>query len=87
VALVGTWLTGGGPVAFGLLGVTVAARALLHLKRRPSQASVRLMAMVPLRDFLSLGIWIWSFTTRRVRWRDELYRVFRDGSVLPIVRV
>jgi len=40
-----------------------------------------------LREFLSLGMWGWSFMTRRVRWRNEHYHVFRDGSALPIVRV
>jgi ceramide glucosyltransferase len=87
VALVGTWLTGGGAVAAGLLAVTVACRALLHLKRRSLQRSLRHMSIALLRDILSLGMWFWSFTTRRVQWRDAHYRVFRDGSALPIVRI
>jgi hypothetical protein len=33
---------------------------------------------------LSLMLWMWSFVTRHVRWRDELYRVCRDGSVQPV---
>jgi ceramide glucosyltransferase len=86
VAMIGSSLTAGSSIASGLLAVTIAARALLHLKTRPSKFSLADLAIVPIRDFLSFGMWIWSFTTRGVRWRDRHYRVFRDGSVLPIVR-
>ena len=86
VAIFGVWLSGGGSVASGLLGVTIAARSLLHLKSKPSGSSYGHVAMVPFRDFLSVGLWFWSFTIRGVWWRDKHYRVFRDGSALPIVR-
>ena len=39
------------------------------------------IAVVPIRETLSLGLWLWSFFTRRVHWREERYRVTRDGSV------
>jgi hypothetical protein len=41
---------------------------------------------LPLRDLLSLGLWVWGFATRRVYWREDLYRVTRDGSVQLIAR-
>jgi ceramide glucosyltransferase len=87
VALLGTVLAGGSLIAAGGLAITALARTMLHFKKRPSRASAARLILVLLRDFLSLGIWGWSFLTRRVRWRDEHYHVFRDGSALPIVRV
>jgi ceramide glucosyltransferase len=87
VGLLGTLLTGGAPIASLLLGLTVAARVLLHLNMRPSNATMALTALVLPREILSLGLWGWSFMTRRVRWRDEHYHVYRDGSALPIARV
>jgi hypothetical protein len=32
-------------------------------------------------------LWAWGFVTRQVRWRDDRYRVTRDGSVQPVVRI
>ncbi len=87
IALIGTLLTGISPIAAGLLAVTILLRTLLHLKTRPARARMTQLTLVILRDFLSLGTWGWSFMTRRVRWRDEHYQVFRDGSALPIVRI
>jgi ceramide glucosyltransferase len=37
--------------------------------------------LLPLRDLLSLGLWVWSFFGRRVQWGDSHLHVARDGSV------
>jgi ceramide glucosyltransferase len=87
VALFGTVLAGGGAMASSCLGITALTRALLHFKTRSAKTSFAQLILVFLREFLSLGMWGWSFMTRRVRWRDAHYHVFRDGSALPIVRV
>jgi ceramide glucosyltransferase len=87
VAVFGTLLSGASPLASSLLGVTLASRILLHRRRRPAQVAAAGLFLVLARDFLSLAMWGWSFMTRRVQWRDEHYRVFRDGSALRIVRV
>jgi ceramide glucosyltransferase len=84
LALLGVVLSRGGSIALTLLAVTAAARLLLHLKRRQSRASAGQIALVPVRDCLSLVLWAWSFTTRRVKWRNEHYEVSRDGSALPL---
>jgi ceramide glucosyltransferase len=86
VALLGTLLCQGRPMALSLLAVTLTARVLLHLKNRHPHAPLGQIVLVPFRDFLSIGIWLWSFVTRRVRWRDKHYLVFRDGSALPVAR-
>ena len=84
VALLGALLSRGGSMALTLLAVAAAARVLLHLKRRQARASPAQIALIPLRDCLSLALWAWSFTNRRVKWRNEHYHVSRDGSALPL---
>jgi ceramide glucosyltransferase len=84
VAILGSLLCRGSSVAVTLLALVAAARFFLHFKRRESQASAAQLALVPVRDCLSLALWAWSFTNRRVKWRDEHYCVSSDGSVLPL---
>lgn len=87
VALLGTLLAGGSAGAVALLAVTAFARLMLHVATRRRGTAASQLLVLPLRDVLSLGLWSWSFVTRRVRWRDDHYRVERDGSVLPIARI
>jgi hypothetical protein len=42
------------------------------------------LLLVPFRDLLHFGLWIWSFATRRVQWGNNHYEVRRDGDVQPI---
>jgi hypothetical protein len=70
-----------------LVAVTAAGRVLLHARRRQSQGPAFQILLVLARDFLSLILWGWSFMTRRVRWRNEEYRVSKDGSALLIARI
>jgi ceramide glucosyltransferase len=88
VAVAGSVLAGGTLPALALSGLTVAARVLLHFRMRgKSQAPARSLLVLPLRDGLSLGLWVWGFMTRRVHWREDRYRVSSDGSVHPVVRI
>ena len=84
VGLLGALLSRGGSIALSLFTLAAAARVLLHLKRRQARASTAQIALIPIRDCLSLALWAWSFTNRRVKWRDEHYHVSRDGSALPL---
>ncbi|HEV7356931.1 MAG TPA: bacteriohopanetetrol glucosamine biosynthesis glycosyltransferase HpnI [Steroidobacteraceae bacterium] len=84
VALLGALLSRGGSIALCLLTIAAAARVLLHLKRREARGSPAQIALIPVRDSLSLVLWAWSFTNRRVKWRNEHYLVSRDGSALPL---
>ena len=87
VALLGALLARGTAPAVGMLAATALARTVLHLfMRRPGSAPFQL-AVLPLRDALSLGLWAWSFVTRHVHWREDRYQVTRDGSVQPVVRI
>lgn len=64
-----------------LLAIVLALRAGLHYTAR-SALNVTYagdLKLVPLRDFMSLAIWVASFFGRRVRWRTQTYRsVFRN---------
>jgi ceramide glucosyltransferase len=86
VAVLGTLLCGGTAAATGMATVTAAVRLLLHGFRRQPLIPAWQILLVPARDLLSLALWGWSFTTRRVRWRDGEYRVSRDGLALLIAR-
>ena len=87
VAALGVVLGGGAPMTLAMLAITAVARALLHTKMRGDKHHVRQLLILPLRDLLSVALWHWGFVTRSVHWRDDLYLVNRDGSVLPVVRV
>jgi len=87
VALLGALLSGGGLVASGMVALTATARLILHAGRRQSQIPALQILLVPVRDLLSLALWGWSFTTRRVKWRDAEYRVSKDGLALLIARI
>ena len=53
---------------------------MLHMSVRRARSSLLQIAILPLRDTLSFVLWGWSFFTRSVQWREERYRVGRDGS-------
>jgi ceramide glucosyltransferase len=73
--------------AITLLAVTALARIVLHLRVRGADfPRAHQLLVLPLRDLLSLALWAWGFATRRVRWRDDSFRVARDGSADPVVR-
>jgi len=84
VAVLGTLLAGRAAPAVAMLGITVVARVMLHFKARQSGGTALQLLLLPARDALTLSLWSWSFVTRRVRWRDDDFRVARDGSALPV---
>jgi len=86
VAALGTLLAGGARPAVILFGATLLARLMLHgAVRRPNSALWHLLVL-PLRDGLGLALWAWGFAGRSVHWRNDRYRVIRDGSVQPILK-
>lgn len=85
IALFGSVLSFGARPALTGLIVAAVARIMLHFRvRGAARASSRELVVLPLRDVLSLALWAWGFVNREVRWRDDLYRVTRDGSVQPL---
>ncbi len=86
VAALGAALARGAGATPILLAVTAAARFVLHYWARSKQAAASQWLLLPLRDILSIGLWAFSFSTRRVHWRNDRYRVARDGSAQLVVR-
>jgi ceramide glucosyltransferase len=86
LAAIGSVLAGGAAPALTMLGITAAARILLHsTMRRPGSARSHVL-MLPLRDTLTFVLWSWSFVTRTVRWRNRHFRVTQDGDFQPVMR-
>ena len=84
----GCVISAGSRPAVALFAVTALGRIVLHLRVRGTLSGVaRDFALLPLREALSVGLWAWGFVTRRVHWRDDRFRVTRDGSVQPVVRI
>jgi ceramide glucosyltransferase len=81
VAALGALLAGGAAPVVGMFWITALTRVVLHGALRGTGSGIWQIAVVPIRDTLSLGLWLWSFSTRRVQWREECYQVTRDGSV------
>jgi ceramide glucosyltransferase len=87
-ALLGCAISRGAWPALVALALAAAGRIALHLRVRETASSVtRDLALLPVREALSLLLWAWGFVTRRVHWRDDRLRVTRDGSVQPVVRI
>ena len=87
VAALGVLLAEGAAPAVGMLAVTALARVMLHSSTRDPGSNPLQVLILPLRDVLSLGLWAWSFVTRSVYWREDLYRVTRDGSTQLVARI
>src|SRR5271154_3953243 len=73
--------------SFSLLSVVALARVAVALSigvglLRDGQV-LRDLWLLPLRDFLGLGFWAWSFAGHTVVWRGELFRL-RDGRISPV---
>lgn len=56
-----------------LLAIVVTLRVILHYLSRAALGVSRAgdALLIPIRDFLSLGVWFASFFVRRVRWRGR----------------
>ena len=76
-----------GPTALSLsiLGSAVTVRYglayVLHRRVIHSRQWLKWLVLVPIKDILGFGIWAWSFTSRKVRWRGSLYRILKDGKL------
>jgi ceramide glucosyltransferase len=76
-------LTQGAAPAAAIFSATALASTLIHFNARRPGAPASMLLLVPFRDLLHFGLWIWSFATRRVQWGDDHYEVSRDGAAQP----
>jgi ceramide glucosyltransferase len=79
-------VAGGTAAAVIIFTITVLSNASLHAAVDGHRSPRAKLLLVPLRDLLHCALWGWSFVTRRVQWRSDVYRVTPDGSVQPVVR-
>jgi ceramide glucosyltransferase len=77
-------LTQGAAPAAAIFFATAVASTLIHFNARHPGAPTSVLLLVPFRDLLHFGLFIWSFATRRVQWGDDHYEVSRDGDAEPI---
>ena len=81
VALLGSLMAAGARAALVMLAVTAITRILLHWRVRPAGTAPSHLLVLPLRDSLGFVLWCWGFASRHVHWRQDRFRVERDGSV------
>jgi ceramide glucosyltransferase len=91
VAAAGTLIAGIGQTGFlapvmAMLGVTALALLMLHCNVQKPGGPALALLVIPVCDALGFALWCWSFVTRRVQWRNDLYRVTRDGTAQLVVR-
>jgi len=84
VALLGSLLAGGSALTLTLVAITASARLVVNSLPRQSTSFMRQLWLVAFNDLLVFSLWCWSFTTRRVHWRNARYRVARDGTLHPV---
>lgn len=84
VAILGTVLAGGGGTSLAMVLITAVARVMIDSEPRQASSRLAQLWLVALGDLLAFALWCWSFTTRRVHWRDARFRVARDGTAEPI---
>ena len=73
----------GGEYALVVAAAALACRAALCIcAERAFRLPRQPYWLIPSRDLLSFGVYIWSFFGMRVQWRGSRYRVGADGSLL-----
>ena len=77
-------LAGASPTIMAMIAVTALARIMLRSTPRSTHSVIAQLWLVALSDLLVFGLWCWSFTSRRVHWRQVHYRVARDGTAHPV---
>jgi ceramide glucosyltransferase len=74
-------------LSLSILGATLLIRFslcfVIYKRVVGSRKWLRWMALLPLKDLISFGIWAWSFLGRKVFWRGEYYRVAKGGKIEP----
>lgn len=77
-------LTQGAAPALAIFSITALMSTLIHFNARRPGAPTTALLLVPFRDLLHFGLFIWSFATRRVQWGVDHYEVNRHGDAQPI---
>ncbi|HET7569266.1 MAG TPA: bacteriohopanetetrol glucosamine biosynthesis glycosyltransferase HpnI [Gammaproteobacteria bacterium] len=85
IPLCGAMLALTGPQAFmlAMLAVTVAAKWGAQIATNPDREQALADGwLVPIRDVVSLGVWLWCHAGRRICWRSHYFTIRRDGTLV-----
>jgi len=85
VALTGLWLSAGAPACIAAASITAVCRLMIHIAMRADDVTPGRVALIAVRDALTFALWIWSFTSRRVQWREDSFHIRDDGSAQRIL--
>ena len=77
-------ITRGAAAAAVIFAVTALSSLFVHLNGRTPYRTWLFVILAPFRDLLNFVLWAWSFTTRRVQWREDHFLLRRDGAAQPI---
>jgi ceramide glucosyltransferase len=82
LALLAACLDGLGWLSLGVLAVALLGRfAMVRATDRALGLDASPLWIVPLRDLLSFGVYLASYFTRTVAWRDRKFHVDRQGQL------
>jgi ceramide glucosyltransferase len=84
VTMLATVLAAGSATTLAMMAVTALARFMISSTPRRRHSPIAQLWLVAFNDLFVFALWCWSFTTRRVQWRQTRYRVARDGTAQPI---
>jgi ceramide glucosyltransferase len=76
-----------GPTIFSLsilytvLFLRFGLSLVLYRKVIYSKKWLRWLVLIPVKDLLSFGIWLWSFLGRKVYWRGKYYEIVKGGRM------
>jgi len=84
VTILASVLARGSPATLVMIAITAVARLMLSSAPRRTRSIMAQLWLVALNDLLVFALWCWSFTSRRVHWRQAHYRVARDGTAHPV---
>ena len=83
LAVIGAVLAGGTPVSLAVLVGALGVRGLQKYRIDAATATDSgPLWLLPLRDFLSLGVWAGSYFVRSVDWRGARHRLSSGGDML-----
>ncbi len=73
------------PLSLSILGFATLVRLILAIvilqKVVRKGKWIKWLILLPAKDFLSFGIWIWSFLGTKVSWRGERYEILKGGRI------
>jgi ceramide glucosyltransferase len=81
-------MSGGSPLSWCLFSIVWTARLcmgwMVGVKFLKDKVAAQYLWLVPVRDFLSFGLWCYGFMGNLVVWRGRQFRILKDGTLLAL---